>query len=272
MSSSLAEQSRTLLGMLRGEESQALQGTKQQPEEFVVEADTKSRTPLRSNLRSGCMLFVPNAVQARSRRKVMVRDAIAAALGDLLVKVNLVEISTHTTVEVSFSCPTTGFMFKPIANIMQQLKWGQIAPLIRSMILEAQDVLRVELCEAPAESLCWEYARKGYCPRASNCRWVHEPLEAFVIVVTELLPILPPPPLPQPATTQMLLKGDVGNYMGHEASYSDAGASTVPTDGSGIVTPDEFDCPYYQPAVPPHLLALALQKIPTAAPDRWDET
>lgn len=146
-----------------------------------------------------------------------VRCIIEGAFGSRLCSLAMTEQESVTEVNVVVSenaYPTgTSWALDPLAQqramhvLLEAFK--VLGSKLKSLEPSADETqLTLRYSEVPSDTLCWEYAKIGFCPRAA-CRWVHAVLEVFLINIvlqpyvpsvqcTLLTPVANSPPPPPP--------------------------------------------------------------------------
>lgn len=176
-------------------------------------ASEQHSTPLKSNegpssrtrLSSRASQFIPGAAPAlqctpaahpapnppySQDAKMPVRCVIEGAFGNRLGGLNMMDLQTHTQVEVCVHAMPSDMAgpcavdpqayMRALYTLMHAFK--SLGHKIHQLDLKAaESQLHIKYCEARQDSICWEFGQYGYCPRGNTCRWQHAATEVFVI-------------------------------------------------------------------------------------------
>lgn len=109
----------------------------------------------------------------------------------------------------------------------------------------------MQYCEADKDTLCWEFAHRGHCPRMSTCRWHHAFLETFLINFM-LQPLTswgfgsPTTGTPNTAEGQAQMAPPMANEQNHSSTLS-----CLPLTNGAFKTTDQKNCYLVDPEETP---------------------
>jgi len=128
----------------------------------------------RPKLSSNAAPFVPQAPQARED---VVCQTIRRTFGHSVGEVTATKEETWTSVHVKLGAQMR--YWQAMQSLLAAL--SGLGPKVTSMT-PSEDCtwLKLAYLHADPSKVCWEFVRRGKCPRPS-CRWTHAPVETFVV-------------------------------------------------------------------------------------------
>lgn len=229
----------------------------------------------------------PYAMPSMSQKsgRAPIRCVIEGAFGNRLNSIGMVDkdVVTEVLVVVSENAYPTGTSWelddlaqtRAMHVLLESLQ--VLAGKLKSYETSADNKqLTIGYSEVPSDTLCWNYAKIGFCPRES-CRWVHAALEVFVIkiilqplvptvqctvlspvgvappqppmqfffVQAEALPMMPPamPVTAVDAAMVASFQGQQVNSAVHEISSADSSTTAQVSAAGDSTTSINSDCP-----------------------------
>mmetsp|Transcript_155854 Transcript_155854/g.270323 ORF Transcript_155854/g.270323 Transcript_155854/m.270323 type:complete len:460 (+) Transcript_155854:106-1485(+) len=165
----------------------------------------------KAKLRSSASMFIPQNASgntpppyampqgiSQNSGQLPVRCIIEGAFGNRLCNLAMVDQDalTEVNVIVSENAYPTGYSWEldPLAQSRAMHVLLEAFKILGSKVKSIEPTsdntqLSLKYSEVPSDTLCWEHAKTGFCPRAA-CRWVHAAFEMFIINVI-LHPVVP---------------------------------------------------------------------------------
>jgi hypothetical protein len=132
--------------------------------------------------------LAPEFAASPEKAKVLVRGVIEATFGKRICGIHMVDMQTHTEIEVAVSSELGPGYIDPEARsrALRSLlhAYRAFGHEIKALEPSADESkLTVKYSETSTDRLCWQFAQCGYCPRPASCRWDHVAMEVFVITL-----------------------------------------------------------------------------------------